>query len=276
MIHQSLRAAARTLPGPPATNASGVPIPRVGSETAATAYGKRYYAWQKQGAVDSARALLPIVIDLVSPTSILDVGCGTGVWLRVATEHGIDDVLGVDGGTGELVISSENFRRLDLERRLDVGRRFGLAICMEVAEHLAPSRASSLVDDLCRAADVVLFSAAIPGQGAPGSGEHPNEQWPSYWAALFAERGYRTVDAIRPLIWNDSRIAFWYRQNSFLALARSVELELAGELTIRDSVHPDLWRHVNPDLWSREASPRPLLRQLLRASRRALLQRVRR
>jgi SAM-dependent methyltransferase len=238
------------------------------------AYGAGYYAWQRQGAFDSARAMLPVVLDLLAPASILDVGCGTGVWLHVAGDHGIHDVLGVDGGTGELVIGSEKFTRVDLEQPLDVGRRFDLAISMEVAEHLAPSRAPSFVDDLCRAADVVLFSAAIPGQGAPGSGEHPNEQWQSYWAGLFAERGYRTIDAIRPVIWNDSRIAFWYRQNAFVALAPSVRLDLAGDRTIRDVVHPDLWKHVNADLWSRDASPRQLLRELPPALQRAVSRRV--
>ena len=228
-------------------------------------YGERYYAWQKQGASASAEVVLPIVLDLVSPKSMLDVGCGTGAWLRVALEHGIEDVLGFDGGTGELVIPAENFRRVDLEDPLDAGRRFDLAICMEVAEHLVPGRARSLVDDLCRSADVVLFSAAIPGQGAPGPIEHLNEGWQSYWAGLFSDLGYATVDAIRPVIWDDSRIAFWYRQNAFIAVAPSSPLELEGARTIRDVVHPDLWRHVNADLWSNDATPRELLRELPRA-----------
>jgi SAM-dependent methyltransferase len=237
-------------------------------------YGEGYYAWQREGAFGSAQAMLPVVLELVSPASILDVGCGTGAWLRAATEHGVDDVFGVDGGTGELRIPAENFRRVDLEQPLDLGRRFDLAISMEVAEHLSPSRASSFVSDLCRASDVVLFSAAIPGQGAPGSGEHPNEQWQSYWAGLFQQLGYDTVDAIRPLIWSDERIASWYRQNAFFAVAQSSSIDLPGVRTITDVVHPDLWRYVNPALWAQDASPRQLLRQLPKAVRSSFSNRI--
>jgi SAM-dependent methyltransferase len=232
-------------------------------------YGKGYFEWQRGGAADSARAMLPVVLELVSPASVLDVGCGTGVWLRTAIEFGVEDVFGVDGGTGELVIPQESFRRVDLEQPLDLGRRFDLAICMEVAEHLSEPRATSLVADLCRAADAVLFSAAIPGQGKPGTGEHVNEQWQSYWAELFVEAGYRTVDAIRPAIWNDDRIAFWYRQNAFLALSPSSRPAPEGRSTIDDVVHPGLWQFVHADLWAGEASARELVRSLPGALRRS-------
>jgi SAM-dependent methyltransferase len=240
----------------------------------AETYDAQYYAWQREGAAESARAMLPVVFDLVSPSSLLDVGCGTGAWLRVASELGVADIFGVDGGSGGLVIPAERFKRVDLEQPLELGRKFDLAMCMEVAEHLSGERARSFVADLARAADVVLFGAAIPGQGDPASDEHVNEQWQSYWADLFTEHGYRTVDAIRPRIWNDDRIAFWYRQNAFLALAPSVELELEGPTTVNDVVHPGLWAHVNSALWSSDASAGELLRNLPRALERAVKRRV--
>jgi SAM-dependent methyltransferase len=244
------------------------------TEPLSKVYGRQYFSWQREGAASSADAMLPLVLDLVSPSSILDVGCGTGVWLRTALDHGIQDVLGVDGGTSERVIPAEKFRQLDFAEPLEFEGRFDLVICMEVAEHLPPERASSFVAELCRAADVVLFSAAIPGQAEPGSVVHQNEQWQSYWAELFSALGYRTIDAIRPLIWTNDAIAVWYRQNAFLAVSPDKTLQLDGATSIADVVHPDLWSFVNAELWTTTAGPRQLLRQLPRATRRAVQRRL--
>src|SRR5262249_14104781 len=89
----------------------------------------------------------------------------------------------------------------DISKPLDCERRFDLAICLEVAEHLPSDCAADLVTNLCNAADVVLFSAATPGQGGT---RHINEQRPSYWSHLFSRNGYRCLDAIRPIIWTES------------------------------------------------------------------------
>ena len=86
-----------------------------------------------------------------------------------------------------------------------------------MAEHLDPSRAASFVSDLCALAPVVLFSAAVPGQGGT---HHVNEQWPGYWQDLFAVEGYLMSGALRWLIWNDDRVENWYRQN-LMVCARS-------------------------------------------------------
>lgn len=243
---------------------------------ATTAYGRDYFAWQREGASASAEVVLPLMLGLTAPSSVLDVGCGTGAWLRVALDHGVSDVLGMDGGAGDLVIPQDSFRRVDLEQPLRLERRFDLAICLEVAEHLSPERGPTLVKDLCAAADVVLFSAAIPGQGLPDSAEHVNERWQSYWASLFADAGHTAVDGIRATIWDDPRVAFWYRQNAFIAVSGSSSARVAGETTIRDLVHPDLWSSTHPELRVREASLRSHLRALPRAARTAARRRLRR
>jgi hypothetical protein len=93
------------------------------------------------------------------------------------------------------------------------------------------------VDCLTRLGQVVLFSAAIPHQGGT---HHVNEQWPDYWAALFERHAYTVVDAIRPRIWNDPDVEWWYAQNTLLFVHRDSRARVsapagAGPLAI---VHP--------------------------------------
>lgn len=37
------------------------------------------------------------MLELYTPESVVDVGCGVGTWLAAFAQHGVDDVLGVDG-----------------------------------------------------------------------------------------------------------------------------------------------------------------------------------
>ena len=116
-----------------------------------------------------------------------------------------------------------------------------MAISLEVAEHLPETAAAGFVASLCRHADVVLFSAAIPAQGGDN---HINEQWQSYWAKLFAQEGFEVFDLVRPRFWSEGRIPFWYRQNMLLYVsdkAESLQQKLncprGGDICI-DMVHP--------------------------------------
>lgn len=165
---------------------------------------------------------MPIVLDFVKPKSIVDIGCATGAWLSTFIEHGITDVAGVDGEWVQDVdsmIPEDNLMIRDLEEPLKLDREFDLAITLEVAEHLSMARAGGFVDDLTSLSDIVLFSAAIPGQGGA---HHVNEQWPQYWAELFATKGYVLVDAMRPALWQRPDVDEWYPQNMFFFVSESV------------------------------------------------------
>ncbi len=198
-------------PAPPPTAASATP------------YDAAFYAQQADESLRSARAVVPLVLDLVRPASVLDVGCGVGTWLRAFAENGVTDFLGLDGdyvNRADLRIPAERFRAADLTAPPDLGRRFDLAACLEVAEHLPETAAPGLVGLLTTAAPVVLFSAAAPGQGGTN---HINERWPAFWRGLFAARGFVRLDPFRPRIWRDRRVNWWYQQNLFL-YAREAEL----------------------------------------------------
>jgi SAM-dependent methyltransferase len=176
-------------------------------------YSTGFYERQQDGSLTSAQVVVPRLLELFSARSVVDVGCGVGTWLKAFADAGIEDYLGLDGAYvphALLKIPSERFRATDIAQLTDVGRRFDLACSLEVAEHLPASSADSLVKALVAAAPVVLFSAAIPGQGGI---DHVNEQWQSYWYERFKAHGYVAVDCIRPFVFNDARIEWWYRQN---------------------------------------------------------------
>src|SRR6516225_27125 len=98
-------------------------------------YTSNFFQTIAPSAVDSARVIVPRLIDLVRPRSVVDVGCGTGSWLRVFKEHGIDDVLGIDGPyvpPHARELPEQQFREHDLTRPLRLHRRFDLVLSLEV------------------------------------------------------------------------------------------------------------------------------------------------
>lgn len=176
-------------------------------------YTSRYYHQISEGSIRSAQVVMGALAAVgVKPKSVIDVGCGVGEW-----HAGHPDYTGIDYRVRreDLLIPPERFIECDLNREFpDLHRAFELCICLEVAEHLKPSRAEDLVQFLCSLSDRVLFSAAIPHQGGTG---HVNEQWQSWWAALFAGEGFgaakkQPAAAIRGC----SDVELWYQQNIVL------------------------------------------------------------
>lgn len=185
-------------------------------------YGGEFYDDLKDGVRSSAEVVVPIVMDLVRPSSVVDVGCGTGIWLSVFARHGVIDILGVDGNhvdRDKLEIPADRFTAADISDRIPVTRKFDLAACLEVAEHISSERSSDFIRSLTGIAPVILFSAAIPYQGGTG---HINEKWPGYWRKLFNDNGFVLVDCLRRRIWENEKVEYWYAQNLFLFVHKDV------------------------------------------------------
>lgn len=228
-------------------------------------YSTRYYEGLKEDSAASARAVVPLILRLFPARTVIDVGCGSGTWTKAYADAGCD-VLGVDGHVvqpEQLLIPADRFQRRNLNESFTVDRRFDLVNCLEVAEHLDPVRGPSFAADLARLADVVAFSAAVPGQGGT---HHVNEQWPSYWIPHFRAAGFVPLDCLRWQIWDDPRVAWWYVQNlfAFVKETRLAEFQTARAATRQwptDVVHPRAYVRATVPA---QMSPR-MLKEVMRA-----------
>ncbi|MBV9860322.1 MAG: methyltransferase domain-containing protein [Alphaproteobacteria bacterium] len=193
------------------------------------AYGKDFYRLLGSFALRSAQSVIPKLGAIVPVRSAVDFGCGHGAWLRVWRDCGAA-VIGVDGpyvDRDRLLIDPAEFRAADLAGPIALGRRFDLVQSLEVAEHLPPDKADQFTDTLVAHGGLILFSAAVPGQGGEN---HVNERPLEYWRRLFAARNYAPIDYLRPLIRRDSSIQLWYRCNMVLYAAAERFDSLPAEL----------------------------------------------
>lgn len=216
-------------------------------------YSEDFYRNIQDGTLRSAREIVPLVMELIQPCCIIDIGCGTGIWLSVFREYGVKDLWGVDGNWVDinmLKIPKDRFIAFDLQNGFLLNRQFDLVVSLEVAEHLPDIYAERFIESLTRLGPVILFSAAIPLQQGPN---HVNEQWPDYWAKFFEDRGYIAVDCIRRKIWNNPKVFYWYAQNIlvfvkknylniYLSLKKEIKYTVRSQLSI---VHPKAYLRAN-------------------------------
>jgi SAM-dependent methyltransferase len=184
-------------------------------------YSPDFYE-DRSEALESAKVIVPLVLELIKPESVIDVGCGTAEFLNVFMNYGrIEDIKGIDGAwvdKNKLLMDGKKFIVKNLEEPIVMDRRFDLAVSLEVAEHLEEKYAKTFINSLTDLSDIILFSAAIPKQGGIG---HVNEQLPDYWAKLFLEHDYVVIDVIREQIWNNKDIGTYYIQNILMFVKRS-------------------------------------------------------
>lgn len=237
-------------------------------------YTHEYRRAIQNGSANSARVIVPMLVDLVHPTSVIDVGCGSGLWLSVFQQSGVEKVFGVDGAyidPKELHIDAHHFMPADLNSPPVPTSKFDLALCLEVAEHLRPSSARPLVEYLTTLSPIVAFSAAIPGQGGH---MHINEQWPGYWKSLFARHGFTQLDSIRWRTIGNPEVAWWYQQNLFVyaheQLIASCPL-LSAELERSNNLHMNI---VHDVVVGKYCSASGLIRQTWNAVLRAVRNRL--
>jgi 2-polyprenyl-3-methyl-5-hydroxy-6-metoxy-1,4-benzoquinol methylase len=60
-------------------------------------YDNKFFDGQREFALRSARIVVPVLLKIIKPASVVDVGCGHGAWLRAFQENGVKVIKGLDG-----------------------------------------------------------------------------------------------------------------------------------------------------------------------------------
>ncbi|MDX2116485.1 MAG: class I SAM-dependent methyltransferase [Planctomycetota bacterium] len=148
-----------------------------------------------QGALENA----PRVVQAITETfpavrSVADVGCGTGVYTRRFIDKGLAAVACEYSPRGRRKAQQQGVTCHPFDVSKDdsgmPGKPYDLAMSLEVAEHVPEFLADAFVAYMCNTSDLIVFTAAYPGQGGIG---HINEQPRSYWIAKYNARGF-TLD----------------------------------------------------------------------------------
>lgn len=129
-------------------------------------YNRQFYETNGNVGYQSAREVVPFIIKKLNPRSVIDFGCGSGSWCRAFLE--CNDSIKIKALDGEwvdkdsMLIPQALFQSVDLKKKVAVDEKYDLAVSLEVAEHIEKEYADVFIHNICSAADIVLFSAAIP------------------------------------------------------------------------------------------------------------------
>jgi hypothetical protein len=196
-------------------------------------------------ALKSARLILEILQEYFMPKSVIDIGCGAGVFLKCWQDMGVGELKGLDlysSDFEELLISKDLLDIVDLNNfSVEKYPKYDMAISLEVAEHIQANSSKMFVKNLAELSDLILFSAAIPLQ--PGTA-HINCRPIQFWVDLFNAVNFDCFDCIRSVAMKNKDIEWWYSQNILLfAKNQKREMLMAKGLKIDNSplffYHPE-------------------------------------
>jgi len=184
---------------------------------------KEYYLRLTEEEGPFSKTLGEAVLNFINPTSVVDVGCGTGLYLKPFIERGGIYVKGMEINpiaVENSVISKDLIIKKDICNlgifafKGDTGGvGYDVAICLEVFEHINEVHIPKALLNLCGLSDLIIFSSAQPGQGGNG---HVFLKPKSFWEEKFSELGYFKDYDLEIDIWNyvkKRRHMGWFRQN---------------------------------------------------------------
>jgi hypothetical protein len=185
--------------------------------------------------VRSAEIVARAIHETFWPKSLVDVGCGCGVYSHLFTGRGVK-VLSIDGvlpPPQDCFPAQIELRDLTIPFENTWGP-FDLTLCLEVAEHIPESDCDVFLDNLARFGDRIALSAAPPYQGGH---HHVNEQPKRYWVEKLAARGFaydrpatgRLVERLKadrpPFMWMGQHISIYQKAGPGFPMRQDLPFE---------------------------------------------------
>lgn len=169
-------------------------------------------------------------------TSVLDLGCGPGLYVKLLKERNIE-CEGYDGNPNTVQITNGLGKVADLTKPLNLGKVYDWVLCLEVGEHIPKKYEQALLDNMhLHNAKGIVLSWALKGQGGFG---HFNEQNNDYVKKIMAQKGYVNDQGAEQILrtaaqfpWFKNTIMVFRKQPSHAAVSSKpfVEAEMRGQL----------------------------------------------
>lgn len=165
------------------------------------AYTKKFFnkrvsmAWR-------APFITQAIISVLQPKSLIDFGCGNGDIINDFIKKGVN-AYGVEGTVNSIPalkamglavtdgnsLSDDNRVLInDLRKPIALEKKFDLALSFEVAEHIEEKYTDTFINNLIKASDRILITAAPSGQKGL---HHVNCQTQGWWMTKFIKNGYK-------------------------------------------------------------------------------------
>ncbi len=126
----------------------------------------------------------------INPSSFIDFGCSTGLYLReVQLAMPTIPTVGYEFSRDAVDHALCNYvYQVDLTHKIaTVKRPNTLGLCLEVLEHIDDMHWKDVLENIVNSCDKLIFSAAVPGQGGVG---HINCRPKIDWIKRFHELGW--------------------------------------------------------------------------------------
>ena len=179
-------------------------------------YSRTFFSRLDEEQGRSYDVIAETIVDRFHPQAVIDVGSGSGALLAALQRRGVPRLAGLEGSEEGLRRSRRlrvNAGFCDLTQPFRLGPQFDVAVCLEVAEHLPADVADQFAGCLASGPDVLVFSAATPGQGGEN---HVNEQPHDYWIEKLRAHGFAVDEEMTARVreeWSERAVASWYCRN---------------------------------------------------------------